>query len=83
LKGYINVLLSVVKKKVDAVVVSVWSTEASLQFEVPTVVARIPNPKVREECWNSGHDGWLEAVAASIQPQATVAAMLNVINKLI
>jgi hypothetical protein len=57
--------------------------KASLQLEVPTMVARIPNPKVREECWNSGHDGWLEAVAASIQPQAAVAAMLNVINKLI
>jgi hypothetical protein len=30
--------------------------------------------KVAEECWNSGSDGWLEAVVASIQLEAVVAA---------
>jgi hypothetical protein len=78
----------VVKKKVDAAATSVSSIEAIpmaglvLQLEVPTAVANIPGPKVGEECWNSGLDGMLkavavsihlEAVAASIQLQATVA----------
>jgi hypothetical protein len=61
---------SVAKKKVVAV--SVSSMEAfptvglALQLEVPTVVARIPGTKVEEECWNSGLDVRLQAVAASI-----------------
>jgi hypothetical protein len=51
---------------------------------VPTVVASIPGSKVGEECWNSGLDIRLEAVATnidletmavSIQLEATVAAM--------
>jgi hypothetical protein len=37
-------------------------------------VASIPGQKVGEECWNSGLDGRLEAVAASIQLDAVVAA---------
>jgi hypothetical protein len=57
----------VAKKKVVAV--SVSSMEAfptvglALQLEVPTAVASIPEPKVGEECWNSGLNGRLKAVA--------------------
>jgi hypothetical protein len=61
------------KKKVAAVAASVSSMEAfpmaglALQLEVPiAVAASIPNRKGGEECWNSGLDGRLEAVAASI-----------------
>jgi hypothetical protein len=70
----------VVKKKVDAAVASMSSMEAfptaglALQLEVPTAVASILVLKVGEECWNSGLDGWLEAVAASMQLEAAVAA---------
>jgi hypothetical protein len=39
---------------------------------VPTVVANILGPKVGEECWNSGLDAQLEAVAASIHLEAVV-----------
>jgi hypothetical protein len=47
----------------------------TLQLEVPTVAAAsIPSRKVGEECWNSGLDGRLEAMAASIQLEAVVAA---------
>jgi hypothetical protein len=46
----------------------------ALQLEVPTAVASIPSLKVREECWNSGLDGRLEAVVASIQLEAVVEA---------
>jgi hypothetical protein len=68
-----------VKKKVAAV--SISSMEAfptaglTLQLEVPTVAASIPGPKLGEECWNSGLDGRLEAVAASIQLEAAAASM--------
>jgi hypothetical protein len=91
LKVCANDLSSVAKKKVVAAAASVSSTEAfptaglTLQLEVPTVTAAsIPNRKVGEECYNSGLDGRLEAmmvsihlkaVAASIQLEATVAAM--------
>jgi hypothetical protein len=57
----------VAKKKVVAV--SVSSMEAfptvglALQLEVPTAVASIPEPKVGEECRNSGLNGRLKAVA--------------------
>jgi hypothetical protein len=79
LKGCINILLSVVKKKVDAAAVS--STEAfpaaglALQLEVTTVAASIPGLKVREEWCNSGLDGPLEAVAASIHLEAVAASI--------
>jgi hypothetical protein len=47
----------------------------TLQLEVPTVAAAsLPSRKVGEECWNSGLDGRLEAMAASIQLEAVVAA---------
>jgi hypothetical protein len=66
-------LPSLVKKKVVVATASVLSTEAfpmaglALQLEMPTVaVASILGWKVREEWWNSGLDGRLEAVAASI-----------------
>jgi hypothetical protein len=51
------------------------TTGLTLQLEVPTVAAAsIPSRKVGEECWNSGLDGRLEAMAASIQLEAVVAA---------
>jgi hypothetical protein len=71
--------LSVAKKMVAAA--SVSSTEAfpttglALQVELPMAVACIPGLKVGEECWNSGLDGRLEAVVASIQLEVTVVAM--------
>jgi hypothetical protein len=75
-----NELPSVVKKKVVAV--SWSSTEAfptaglALQLVVPTAAATsIPERKMGEECWNSGLDGRLEAVTASIQLEEVVAAM--------
>jgi hypothetical protein len=70
----------VVKKKVAAAVALVSSKEAfpmvglALQLEVPTVAASISGPKVGEECWNSGLDSRLEAVAANIQLEAAVVA---------
>jgi hypothetical protein len=83
----------VAKKKVTVVAASVSSTEAfltvglALELEVPTAAAAsIPEWKVGEECWNSGLDGWLEvvvasihlkAVAASIQLEVVVVAMLE------
>jgi hypothetical protein len=48
-----------------------------LQLEVPTVAASVPGPKLGEECWNSGLDARLEAVAASIRLEAAVAATLK------
>jgi hypothetical protein len=66
------VLPSVANKNVTSTAASVSSKEAfpmaglALQLEVPTVVVSIPILKVGEECWNSGLDAWLEAVAASI-----------------
>jgi hypothetical protein len=69
-----NDLQSVMKKKVIAATASVSSVEAipmaglGLQLEVPKVaVACIPCRKVGEECCNSGLEGRLEAVTASIQ----------------
>jgi hypothetical protein len=71
LKVGTNDLSLVAKKKVTAA--SVSSTEAfstvglALQLEVPTAAATsIRGRKVGEECRNSGLDGWLEVVAASI-----------------
>jgi hypothetical protein len=81
LKVGTNELLSVAKKKVTAAATLVSSTEAfstvglALQLEVPMAVAvSIPGRKVWEECWNSGLDGRLEVLAASIQLEATVVA---------
>jgi hypothetical protein len=77
-----NDLLSVAKKKITAAMASVSSTEVfptvelSLQLEVPTAVAvGICGRKVREECWNSGLDGRLEAAAASIHLKAVAASI--------
>jgi hypothetical protein len=71
LKVDTNDLPSIAKKKVAAATALVSSTEAfptvglALQVEVPTVAAAsIPDWKVGEECWNSGLDGRLEAMAA-------------------
>jgi hypothetical protein len=76
-----NDLSSVVRKKTVAVAASVSSIEAfpmvglALHLEVPTVVmASIPGRKVGEECWNSGLDGRLEAVTASIQLKAAATS---------
>jgi hypothetical protein len=69
----------VAKNKVDAAALSVSSTEAfpiaglALQLEVATAVASIPGLKVGKECWNSGLDDRLEAVASSIDLDAVVA----------
>jgi hypothetical protein len=55
LKVGTNILPSVVKKKVVAAAASMLSTEAfpmaglALQLEMPTAVANILGPKVREE----------------------------------
>jgi hypothetical protein len=46
----------------------------ALQLGVPMVVASIPGLEVGEECWNSGLNSRLEAVAASIYLDAAVAA---------
>jgi hypothetical protein len=74
-----NDLLSVAKKVVAA---SVLSTEAfptpglALQLGVPiAATASIPGQKVREECWNSGLDGWLEVVVASIHLKVVAASI--------
>jgi hypothetical protein len=82
LKVDTNDLSSVAKKKVTAAAASMSSTEAfpttglALQLEVLTVVtASIPGRKVGEECWNSGLDGRLEAVVASIQLEAVAASI--------
>jgi hypothetical protein len=81
LKVGTNNLPLVAKKKVAAVAVSVSSTEAfltlglALRLEVPTVAAAsIRGWKMGEECWNSGLDGRLEVVAASIHLEAAAAA---------
>jgi hypothetical protein len=43
---------------------------------VPTAaMISIPSLKVGEECWNSGLDGRLEVVAASIQLEAVAASI--------
>jgi hypothetical protein len=71
------VLPSVTNKKVTAAFVS--STEAfltvglALQLEVSTAATSIPGLKVREECWNSGLDAWLEVMAINIHLEAVVA----------
>jgi hypothetical protein len=81
LKVGTNDLLSVAKK-VTAVVALVSSTEAiptlglALQLEVPTLeAASISGPKVGEECWNSGLDDRLLAVAANIYLKVVVASI--------
>jgi hypothetical protein len=77
-KARICVLSSVAKKKVIAT--SVSSIEAlptvvlALRVEVPMVASSIRGSKVGEECWNSGLDAWLEAVAASIHLEVEVVA---------
>jgi hypothetical protein len=85
LKVGTNDLLLVAKKKVIAAAMLVSSTEAfpmvglALQLEVPMMAATIiPGRKVGEECWNFDLDGRLEAVAASIQLEAAVAATSEV-----
>jgi hypothetical protein len=82
LKVGTNDLPPVAKKKAAAVAVSVSSTELfptvglALQLEVPMVAAAsIHSRKVGEECWNSGLDGRLEAVAASILLKVVVASI--------
>jgi hypothetical protein len=72
----------VVKKEVTAAAVSVSSTEAfpmiglALQLEAPTAMAAsIHGQKEREECWNSGLDGRLEAVVVSIHLKAVAASI--------
>jgi hypothetical protein len=72
----------VVKKKVSATVALVSSMEAfpmvrlALELEVPTaVVASIPGRKLGDECWNSGLDGQLEVVVASIHLKALAASI--------
>jgi hypothetical protein len=70
------------KKKVATAAASVSSTEAfpmaglALQLEVPMVAAaHISSQKVGEEFWNSGLDGRLEAVVASIQLEVVAASI--------
>jgi hypothetical protein len=82
LKVGTNDLPPVAKKKVVAVVTLGSSTEAfptvglTLQLEVPmATVASIPDQNVGEECWNSGLDGRLEAVLASIRLEAVAASI--------
>jgi hypothetical protein len=76
-----DVLPSVVKKKVDATAMSVSSKEAfptaglALQLEVPTAASNISGLKVGDECWNSGLDVRLEVVTASIHLEAVVASI--------
>jgi hypothetical protein len=73
----------VVKKEV--VVASMSSMEAfpttgiALQLEVSMTAASISGPKVGEECWNSGLDARLEAVAANIHLEAVVTNILVVV----
>jgi hypothetical protein len=81
LKVDTNDLPSVAKKKVAAATASVSFTKAfpmaglALQLELPTVVAAsIPDRKVGEECCNSGLDGQLEAVMASMHLKVVVAS---------
>jgi hypothetical protein len=76
-----NDLPSVANNKVAVAVASVSSTEAiptvglALQLEVPTAAtASIPDRKV-EECWNSGLDGQLEAVVASIHLKSVAVSI--------
>jgi hypothetical protein len=82
LKVGINDLPLGAKKKVTMVAASVSSIEAfpmvglALQLEVPTAMAaNIRDRKVGVECWNSGLDGRLEAVAASIDLKVMAASV--------
>jgi hypothetical protein len=82
LKVGTNDLPSVAKKKVAVAAASVLSTDAfptaglALQPEVPTAAATsIPGWKVGEECWNSGLNGRLEVVAASIHLKVVAASI--------
>jgi hypothetical protein len=82
LKVGTNDIPSMAKKKVTAATASMSSTEAfpmvglTLQLEVPTMaVASIHGWKVGEECWNSGLDDRLEAVAASIHLKVVAASI--------
>jgi hypothetical protein len=82
LKVCTNDLPSVAKKEATVIAALVLSTEAFPtaglihHLEVPTTaVTSIPGRKVGGggECWNSGLDGRLEMVAASIQLEVAVA----------
>jgi hypothetical protein len=81
LKVGTNDLPSVAKKKVVAATTLVSSMEAfpttglALQLEVPMAAANILHWNVGEECWNSGLDGQLEAVATSFHLKAVVASI--------
>jgi hypothetical protein len=82
LKVGMNDLPSVAKKKVATAAALVSSTEAfptmrlALQLEVPTAAAdSIRGHMVGKECWNSGPDGQLEAVAANIHLKVVVASI--------
>jgi hypothetical protein len=70
---------------VAAAVASVSSTKAfptvglALQLEVSTTtVPSIRGRKVGEECWNSGLDGRLEVMAASIHLEAVATTTSEV-----
>jgi hypothetical protein len=80
LKVSMNDLPSVAKKNVAVAAASVSSMEAfptaglALHLEVPMAAAAcICGQKVGEECWNSGLDGRLEAVEASIHLKVVAA----------
>jgi hypothetical protein len=80
LKVGTNDLPLVAKKKVIAAMVLVSCTKAfpmvglALQLEMPMMAsASIRSQKVGEECFNSGLDGRLEVVVASINLKAVAA----------
>jgi hypothetical protein len=80
LKVGTNDLPLVAKKKVVAAMVLVSCTKAfpmvglALQLEMPMMAsASIRGQKVGEECFNSGLDGRLEVVVASINLKAVAA----------
>jgi hypothetical protein len=82
LKVGMNGLPSVAKTKVATAAALVSSTEAfptmglALQLEVPTAAAdSICGHMVGKECWNSGLDGQLEAMAANIHLKAVMASI--------
>jgi hypothetical protein len=82
LKVGTNDLPPLAKKNATTATASVSSTEAfptaglALQLEMPTAAAdSIPDRKMGKECWNSGLEGWLEAMAASIQLQVVAASI--------
>jgi hypothetical protein len=65
------------KKKVDAAATTMEAFPTAglaIQLEVPTAAASIPGLKV-EECWNSGLDGRIEAVATSIHLEVVAVSI--------